>query len=56
MQADGNLVVYEAAGTPVWASGTAGHPGASLRVGDDGNMAVVTPAGATVWQTATCCR
>jgi hypothetical protein len=48
MQLDGNLVLYTAAGTPVWASETWGHPGAFLRVESSG---VFIREGTTVlWQ------
>jgi hypothetical protein len=40
MQGDGNLVIYDANGTPVWASNTSGHPGAYLIVQSDGNVVV----------------
>lgn len=40
MQADGNLVVYDATWTPVWASNTAGWPGAFLVVQSDGNLVI----------------
>ncbi|MFE3108020.1 hypothetical protein ACFXKJ_03970 [Kitasatospora indigofera] len=40
MQGDGNLVVYAADGTPLWWSGTGGHPGAELTVYNEGAIAV----------------
>ncbi len=40
MQEDGNLVVYDVAGTARWASGTNGNHGAFLRCQDDGNLVV----------------
>ncbi len=45
MQHDGNLVVYDPDGSPLWASGTDGHPGASLAIQDDGNLWSTTVAG-----------
>ncbi|MGE7391502.1 hypothetical protein ACQKM2_39140 [Streptomyces sp. NPDC004126] len=40
MQADGNLVVYDAAMRPVWNSQTHYHPGAHLAIQNSGNMVV----------------
>ncbi|MEV6951113.1 hypothetical protein [Streptomyces sp. NPDC051183] len=40
MQADGNLVVYDAAMRPVWWSGTHYHPGAHLAIQNSGNLVV----------------
>ena len=53
MQADGNFVVYAADGSPLWASGTWGYPGAYLAVQDDGNAVVYTADGVPVWATNT---
>jgi hypothetical protein len=36
MQGDGNFVLYNPGGLPIWASNTAGHPGAGLIMQDDG--------------------
>ena len=47
MQADGNLVLY-GEGHPLWASGTAGHPGAFLVMQGDGNL-VVYQANRPIW-------
>jgi Fibronectin type III domain len=49
MQADGNLVVYNAAGAAVWASNTNGNPGAHLILQDDGNVVIYRPDGALLW-------
>ena len=48
MQGDGNLVVYSAAGTALWNSGTYGHPGASL-VLDDGGTLAINYQGTVLW-------
>jgi hypothetical protein len=53
MQTDGNLVVYDANGAPVWNSGTFGHPGAYLQVQNDGNMVVYDTNGSPLWWTGT---
>jgi len=53
MQADGNLVVYSAAGAALWWSGTAGHPGAAATVQDDGNTVVYDTNGTALWSTGT---
>lgn len=49
MQGDGNLVEYDTAGTPRWASGTAGHPGAWFNIRNDG-VAQVVYQGKVIWQ------
>jgi hypothetical protein len=49
MQYDGNFVVYNASGIPVWASGTDGNPGAYLAVHDDGRLIVYSAGGAVLW-------
>lgn len=43
MQADGNMVILDAAGVPYSTSLTAGHPGTYMVLGDDGRF---TPVGA----------
>ena len=53
MQADGNLVVYDGAGAPRWASETWRHPGSKLIVQNDGNAVIYTTNGAPVWATNT---
>ena len=51
MQADGNLVLsFE--GHPLWASGTAGHPGAFLALQADGDL-VVYQGDRLVWSSGT---
>ncbi len=51
MQPDGNLVI-SVSGTPVWASGTAGYPGASLTVQDDARL-VIAYHGKSIWSSNT---
>ena len=48
MQGDGNLVVYDADGVPVWNSGTAGYDGSRLEIANH-TMAIVGPDGTTRW-------
>ena len=48
MQTDGNFVIYDAAGTPVWATGTAAA-GAYLRVHGEGYVMVHDAAGVGLW-------
>jgi len=48
-QADGNLVVYDGAGQPLWASGTSGTAGAELRIQSDGNVVIYNGAGQPLW-------
>lgn len=38
VQSDGNVVLYNAAGTALWASGTVGNVGAALAMQGDGNL------------------
>ena len=51
MQDDGNLVIYDAAGVPIWHTNTWGNPGAYLSIHNDGNMAIYSPNGRLLWQT-----
>jgi hypothetical protein len=52
MQSDGNLVLIAAHGTAIWASGTAGYPGASLTVQDDARL-VISFNGKSIWSSNT---
>ena len=53
MQSDGNFVLYDQHNAPVWASNTAGSPGAYLAIQDDGNMVVYRKDGHPLWATNT---
>lgn len=53
MQRDGNLVEYTAGGRVLWASGTAGHPGAWVVMQADGNLVVYAGDGRALWSTGT---
>lgn len=53
MQSDGNFVLYDLHNAPVWASNTAGSPGAYLAIQDDGNMVVYRKDGHPLWATNT---
>jgi surface antigen len=50
MQSDGNLVEYTASGS-LWASNTAGHPGAYLGMQSDGNVVIYSSSGTVLWST-----
>jgi len=50
MQGDGNLVLYDTSGQPIWASGTQGNPGAFLAVQNDGNLVIFDSAGHSIWR------
>jgi len=50
MQTDGNLVEYTASGS-LWASNTAGHPGAYLGMQSDGNVVIYSSGGTALWST-----
>ncbi len=51
LQGDGNLVVYNASGRPVWSSGTRG--GNRLIMQGDGNLVMYSADGKPVWNTGT---
>jgi hypothetical protein len=53
MQGDGNLVVYDAAGNPLWDSGTWGNPGAHLALNNEGNLIIYATNGAVLWTSNT---
>ncbi len=50
-QGDGNLVLYAADGTPLWASDTAGASAGRAELQTDGNFVVYDGAGVPVWDT-----
>jgi hypothetical protein len=49
MQADGNLVVYDASGRPVFASNTSGNAGAYLVMQNDSNLVIYSSSGRVLW-------
>lgn len=53
MQQDGNLVIYDTAGNPVWATGTNDNPGAYAKVQDDGNFVIYDSGNSPLWYTGT---
>jgi surface antigen len=53
MQADGNLVLYNNSGHPLWNSNTAGNPGAYLAMQPDGNLVVYSLSGQPLWSSGT---
>lgn len=53
MQRDGNFVVRDSAGKPVWHTRTFGNPGAYLRVQGDGNMVIYSRENKPLWQSRT---
>lgn len=54
MQGDGNLVLYvNSSGTPLWWSGTEGHPGAFAVMQGDGNFVVYSAQGQALWWSGT---
>jgi len=60
LQDDGNFVVYDlnkavgdVPGGAIWASNTAGNPGAFLRLQDDGNLIITAQSGQVVWTSQT---
>lgn len=53
LQGDGNLVLRNAVGSALWASGTNGKGGARLSMQGDGNLVLYTTGGSPVWATNT---
>ncbi|MEV5970359.1 FG-GAP-like repeat-containing protein [Streptomyces sp. NPDC051921] len=54
MQTDGNLVLFTKGNKPVWATNTAGNPGAFARMQADGALVVYTANGSTaLWSSKT---
>jgi hypothetical protein len=53
LQADGNLVVYTQAGSPLWNTGTWGQPGDSLTMQSDGNLVIYNLHGKPIWSSGT---
>ncbi|WP_179210918.1 D-alanyl-D-alanine carboxypeptidase family protein [Cellulomonas iranensis] len=51
LQPDGDLVLVDADGTPVWGTATAGHDGARL-VLEEAAVLIVGPQGGVLWQVA----
>jgi hypothetical protein len=49
MQGDGNLVIYDPRAHPLWASNTAGHPGAWLIVQNDGSLVIYDAGSQPLW-------
>ncbi len=56
MSEDGNFLVCDQAGHPVFETGTRGHPGSLLRLQTDGNLVVYTHDMKPTWSTATAAR
>jgi hypothetical protein len=52
-QNDGNLVMYEQSGSPVWASNTAGSGATRAVMQEDGNFVVYKQDGSPAWATNT---
>jgi len=52
-QEDGNLVLYDRNGAPLWTSGTHGRSVARLAMQPDGNLVLYAPDGQPVWTTGT---
>ena len=53
MQADGNLVAYDAGNSPYWSAGTSGNPGAFTELADDGDLAIFNVQNQRVWHSDT---
>lgn len=56
MQSDGNLVLYNTSGQPIWNSGTSGNPNASLALQTDGNLVIYSVQGTALWSSGTVSR
>jgi hypothetical protein len=44
LEEDGNLVIYDDDGNPIWMTGTWGHPGSKLIVHQEGYLSIERPA------------
>jgi hypothetical protein len=53
LQEDGNLVLYDQDGQPVWASGTDGQPVSELTMQADGNLVLYASSGGALWASDT---
>jgi len=53
MQGDGNLVLYNATGQPLWNAGTGGNSGAWAVMQSDGNFVVYSASKAPLWNAGT---
>lgn len=53
LQGDGNLVLYNAKGVPLWNTGTAGRSVAYLTMQTDGNLVLYSTAGNPLWNSGT---
>lgn len=49
LQTDGNLVLEHVSGGVLWATGTYGHPGATVAFQQDGNLVVYSADGKALW-------
>jgi hypothetical protein len=49
MQADGNLVLSDTNESAPWNSGTSGHEGAYLVLGNEGTLSIYYPGRQTTW-------
>jgi len=49
MQHDGNFVIYDAGGSPMWSTRSGGNPGARLEIQRDCNVVVRAPGGDPIW-------
>ena len=52
-QSDGNLVLYRAGGTALWASGTNGQPVGVCIMQGDGNLVIYARGGQPIWSSDT---
>lgn len=49
IQTDGNVVLYDSTGAPLWATGTNGKGSAWLVLGSDGSLRLYNTAGTQIW-------
>ena len=52
-QSDGNLVIYQRGGGPVWAASTEGQPAGHVEMQGDGNLVMYNAFGQPVWASDT---
>lgn len=52
-QSDGNVVMYDAQGNPLWSTGTQGMPSGRLVMQGDGNLVLYDTSGNPIWDSQT---
>ena len=53
VRGDGNVVLVDSWGVPIWSSKTSGHTNAALHIQDDGNLVLYSTGNTALWATHT---